>query len=191
MRRSPQEPPEWIQITVSTMWRDPSPRRLVLIQSQVRSEHSGAEDSSEPDARSGDGLSDVEGEEEEIVNEKAPVDIEVRARTVAVAMASLDMDDLREVFRRRAVVMRIVPMFLRGAFKAALRVALEERILGEVNGDPIKGSTGVEIVHVAAKDDLVPTVTRRESPSEAVRGTVPSFCPRRLGSSGPSKHAGR
>ena len=48
------------------------------------------------------------------------------------------MVDMREVFQRRAVVMRTVPVFLKGAFKAALRVALEERILGEANGDFIK-----------------------------------------------------
>ena len=53
-------------------------------------------------------------------------------------MASLDMVDMREVFRRRAVVMRTVPVFLKGAFKAAFRVALEERLLGEAGGDFIK-----------------------------------------------------
>ena len=38
-----------------------------------------------------EGLSEVEGEEEEFVPERAPVDIDVRARTIAVGMASLDM----------------------------------------------------------------------------------------------------
>ena len=85
-----------------------------------------------------EGLSEVEGEEEEFVPERAPVDIDVRARTIAVGMASLDMVDMHEVFQRRAMVMRTVPVFLKGAFKAALRVALEERILGEANGDFIK-----------------------------------------------------
>ena len=73
--------------------------------------------------------SEVEGEEEEFVPERAPVDIDLRARTIAVRMASLDMVDMREVFRRRAVVMRTVPVFLKGAFEAAFRVALEERLL--------------------------------------------------------------
>ena len=122
----------------------PQMRRLVLIQSQVRSEHfdSGERES---DARSmsdgaddRDGLSEVEGQEEEFVPERAPVDIDVRARTVAVGMGSLDMVDIGEVFRRRAVVVRTVPVFLRGAFKAAFRVALEERLLGEANGDLIQ-----------------------------------------------------
>ena len=48
-------------------------------------------------------------------------------------MASLDMVDMREVFQRRAVVMRTVPVFLKGAIQAAFRVVLEERLLGEAN----------------------------------------------------------
>ena len=38
---------------------------------------------------------------------------QVRARAVAVGMASLDGLDLHAIFRRRAVVMRTVPIFLR------------------------------------------------------------------------------
>ena len=40
--------------------------------------------------------------------------------------ASLDEVDLKEVFSRRATVMRSVPMVIRGAYRNAMRVALEE-----------------------------------------------------------------
>ena len=107
----------------------PRERRPGLIHSGARSEHLGFESASserESDDQSmpvgeddRDGLSDVEGDEEEFVPERAPVDIDVKARTIAVGTASLDMVDMREVFRRCAVVMQTVQVFLRGAFKAA------------------------------------------------------------------------
>ena len=50
---------------------------------------------------------------------------QIRARAVAVGMASLDGLDLHAIFRQRAVVMRTVPTFLKGAFTAALRVAFD------------------------------------------------------------------
>ena len=107
-------PPEIAAVDIST----PGDLRAGLINSSERE----SDDQSMPvgeDDRGG--LSEVEGEEEEFVPERAPVDIDVRARAIAVGMASLDMVDMREVFRRRAVVMRTVPVFLRGAFKAASR----------------------------------------------------------------------
>ena len=132
-----------------------------------------------------------EGEEEEFVPERAPVDIDVRARTIAVGMASLDMVDMREVFQRRAVVMRTVPVFLKGAFKAAFGVTLEERLLGEANGGFHQGPAGLEVVHASAQNDLVSTTSRRQSPPEAVGRTVPSIRPWRLDVSGEIEHAGR
>ena len=60
---------------------------------------------------------------------------QVRVRAVAVGMASLDRVNLHGIFRRRAVVMRTVPTFLKGAFTAALRVAFEECIAARAHGD--------------------------------------------------------
>ena len=60
---------------------------------------------------------------------------QVRARAVAVGMASLDGLDLHAIFRRRAVVMRTVPSFLKGAFTAALKVAFDECIAARAHGD--------------------------------------------------------
>ena len=60
---------------------------------------------------------------------------QVRARAVAVGMASLDGLDLHAIFRRRAVVMRTVPTFLKGVFTAAFRVAFDECIAARAHGD--------------------------------------------------------
>ena len=59
--------------------------------STPRDDREGLINSSERGEDDRDGLSEVEGEEEEFVPERAPVDIDVRARTIAVEMASLDM----------------------------------------------------------------------------------------------------
>ena len=56
----------------------------------------------------------------------SPVNLDVRARIVAMGMASLDGVDLAEIFKQRARVMRTVPLFLNGTFQSAMRVALEE-----------------------------------------------------------------
>ena len=56
----------------------------------------------------------------------SPVNLDVRARNVAMVMASLDGVDLAEIFKQRARVMRTVPLCLKGAFRSAMRVALEE-----------------------------------------------------------------
>ena len=60
---------------------------------------------------------------------------QVRAGAVAVGMASLDGLDLHAIFRRRAIVMRTVPNFLKGAFTAAFRVAFVESIAARAHGD--------------------------------------------------------
>ena len=87
------------------------------------------------------------------------------------------MVDMREVFQRRAVVMRTVPVFLKGAFKAALRVVLEERILGEVNGDFFKVQWAWKLFMFLPRMIFVSTTSRRQSPKEAVGRMVPSIRP--------------
>ena len=66
-------------------------------------------------------------------------------------MASLDMVDMREVFQRCAVIMRTVSVFLKRAFKTAFRVAVEERLLGETNGEFHGGPADMEVVHASAR----------------------------------------
>ena len=54
------------------------------------------------------------------------VELDVRARNVASGMASLDEFRLPEIFKQRARVMQTIPLFLKGAFRGALRMAFEE-----------------------------------------------------------------
>ena len=61
----------------------------------------------------------------------APVELDVRACSVAIGMASLDEFHLKE----RARVMRTVHLFLKGAFRGALRVAFEEAQCVRDNND--------------------------------------------------------
>ena len=53
-------------------------------------------------------------------------DVRVHSREIRDAFASLDAADLEVVFSRRAVLMKTVPHFLRGAFRNAMRLAVEE-----------------------------------------------------------------
>ena len=56
---------------------------------------------------------------------------------VRAALVWLDEVDLVEVFKVRASVMKSVPKFLAGAFRIALRTALEEAVLGGDAGDEV------------------------------------------------------
>ena len=72
------------------------------------------------------GISEVDEEAEEVEPPSgAPVELDVRARSVAIGLASLDEFHVPEIFKSRARVMRTVPLFLKGAFRGALRVAFE------------------------------------------------------------------
>ena len=52
-------------------------------------------------------------------------DVRVKSREIRDAFAALDAVD-EVVFSRRAIVMKTVPHFLRGAFRSAIRIAMEE-----------------------------------------------------------------
>ena len=84
-----------------------------------------------------DGVDSVEGaslaEVEDVVEptaESPPIDMEPRVRAPRGTFASLDDVCLTDVFENRARVMRSVPFVMRGAFRAVLRVALEEIVQG-------------------------------------------------------------
>ena len=63
--------------------------------------------------------------------EVAPLPFELPQREAIVrGFASLDAFELSGIFRRRAVVMRSVPWVLKGAFRSALRIAMEEAVAG-------------------------------------------------------------
>ena len=66
------------------------------------------------------------------------MELDVRAPNVAIGMASLDEFRLPEIFKQRARVMQTVPLFLKGAFRGALRVAFEEAQCAQDNNDEVR-----------------------------------------------------
>ena len=58
-----------------------------------------------------------------------------RGRSQGEAFASLSSVDLKEFFTFRACLMRTVPYILKGAFRLAIRTALEEILVGSSTVD--------------------------------------------------------
>ena len=73
-----------------------------------------------------------EGDEAEVMQDLLLVP---QRRTMSQGFASLDCVNLEEVFQVRALVMKTVPMFMRGAFRTALKVGLEEMNGGHSTGN--------------------------------------------------------
>ena len=83
-------------------------------------------------------------------------------------MESLDDIELLVVFARRAVVMRTVPAFLKGAFRGALRLAMDEAISGnEALVEPRQDRAWK--LFLCKGDCLVAVVQRRLGLRSAVR----------------------
>ena len=109
-------------------------RRLVLLPRGPKNEAmvSGSDtESLGSDALGGasEGDSQVEEEEPEPFFPQ-PVSIAPRRLDVIYGLQSLDGVDLKAIFSRRGVVMKFVPKFLQGAWRAALRIASEEGVHG-------------------------------------------------------------
>ena len=103
-------------------------RRLNLVWDNTH-ENPEAREEGESEGSSAGSVVGEMPEVDEVVEEPvlfSPVNLDVRARNVAMGMASLDGVNLAEIFKQRARVMRSVPLFLKGAFRSAMRVALEE-----------------------------------------------------------------
>ena len=79
--------------------------------------------------------------EEEVVD-SGPTNFTQHRREMSAAFRELDACELRPLFECRAHVMKTVPFFLRGGFRAALRVALEEISSGQERGDEQKQERG-------------------------------------------------
>ena len=76
-----------------------------------------------------DGASVVSGVEDPVQEETVPLDLpEVRDNSPHIREAFRRMDRVvvENIFRRRAVVMKTIPFFLRGPFRVTLRIALAE-----------------------------------------------------------------
>ena len=101
----------------------------------------------------------------------APLELNVRARNVAIGMASLDEFDLPEIFKHRARVMRTVPLFLKGAFRGALRVAFEEAQCARDTNDDARNSRAWKLFMLLPRMLLEQARSRRITPQETVGGT--------------------
>ena len=109
-----------------------------------------ANDSPEPSVAEPDSLlgesdteslpgTDVAPEE---IEEEPAIDFPVHQRAVRVALQDLDECELGTLFESRAHTMRTVPFFLRGAFRAAMRMSMEEIVSGWNLHDEVKQERG-------------------------------------------------
>ena len=118
----------------------PRGRRLVLVgggqsphspaRTEQDSDHSFAEDFGEEDTES---LPGSVSQGEDPVDEL--LEFVARRREINAAFQNLDVWNQEEIFQSRAHVMKTVPSFLRGGFRAALRIALDEAIAGWAHRD--------------------------------------------------------
>ena len=90
-------------------------------------------------------------------------------RTMSQGFASLDCVNLEEVFQVRALVMKTVPMFMRGAFRAALKVGLEEK--GAVDRKRRGVDQRMDTVFIVATDVVIPSTQRRPDSTTQVGRT--------------------
>ena len=94
------------------------------------------------------GMSDVEAAVEvEVEDNAVEVEIEVeaaqsRSAMIRAAFRELDGVDVPAMFARRGVVMQNVPRFLRGAFRNAVRVALDDIKAGWFGNDEMRQERG-------------------------------------------------
>ena len=67
-----------------------------------------------------------------VVEEESPADVvhDIRGNSVVIreAFLSIDAVDLHTIFAKRAAVMKAIPRFLRGSFRNAMRVAMDEKL---------------------------------------------------------------
>ena len=105
------------------------------------------EDDDLDDGRSDAGSIASEDEEAETPQEPDPEVREVAiAFAVRAALTWLDQVDLVEVFKPIASVMKSVPKFLAGAFRIALRTALQEAVVGGDVGDEVRQIRGWKLL---------------------------------------------
>ena len=102
----------------------------------------------------GDGQSDFDGEEEFVAPEPEPIREADHARVtpaIREGLRSLDHVDLVHLFSIRAVVMKSPPKFVRGAYRAAMRIALEEIVLGHQAQNEDRQSRGWKLFVLLAR----------------------------------------
>ena len=139
------EPQEFSQRSVSATVVECTASQNQFSQTQGRKFPATEEDQSMSERDHGDEVLDgterdgaSDGEEHEEVPFAAvedPISGEVQAGNVSVGLQSLDEVDVREVFKRRAVVMKSVLPFMRGLYTEAMRLACKTVVQGRVQGN--------------------------------------------------------
>ena len=83
----------------------------------------------------------------------------------------MDAVCLTDIFEKRARVMRSVPFVMRGAFRSALRIAVQEIVDGTEAQCEVR-TVRLETAVAVAQDAPLPWPPRRAHPKEAVGGTI-------------------
>ena len=116
-----------------------------------------------------EGPRDIPSDDE--VEEEAPFRLPGVA-TLRGAFPSLDIVNLTEEFEERASVMKSVPRLLRGPYRTAMRVALEEIREGGRRDDMDTPGTWVEIVPSLAKNVVAQITQRWVDPTSKIAGQI-------------------
>ena len=117
-------------------------RRLVLVSQNVGSDHEW-----DPDTESIAGASEVEVQDVHVESAPdLPIQGQDRVRGVQHAFATLDIVNLTEVFAQRARVMQSVPWVIRGAFRAAVKVAMQEILAGTEGNSEVRAARGWKLL---------------------------------------------
>ena len=74
---------------------------------------------------------------------------------VGTGMASMDEVDLNTIFSRRANVMRSIPHFLKGPYRAAVRLGMREASCAHETGDMLTGGIHFHPLTLSSKHDFI------------------------------------
>ena len=113
-----------------------------------------------------DGLSegDPQGAAVEPTAVEDPVEFDLRPSQFSAGFRMLEGVSLTEIFHRRACVMRSVPIIVRGAYRMAMRIALQEVVTGRAENSEVRVSRGWKLftllprllLHRSPRGGLVP-----------------------------------
>ena len=122
------------------------------------------DDLAEEDGVGSEGEPPVLSEEEEY-DEEVPFRLPGVA-TFRAAFASLDVVNLTEEFDQRATVLKTVPHFLKGPYRIAMRVALQEIGEGSRGMEPVREERGWKLFLLLPRMMLRSTTERNDTAVE-------------------------
>ena len=123
----------------------------------------GSDHAWDPDTESIAGASDVEVQDVHVESApELPIPRQDRVHGVQNAFATLDIVNVAEVFAQRARVMQSVPWVIRGAFRAAVKVAMEEIQAGTEANRELRATRGWKLLLLLPKTILFRPLRERE-----------------------------